>query len=438
MALSTNPLLNKAINRVLNSNNPTRISISLRIYTDANADFSWTPLFLESLFIVQDFSNNYADDITVESFISPNDYIKLHENMGDLRAAVTITYLATSTNEIVISEKPIIKKYYAMLINPKDLKRTTQAAHKRTAETMVVKIRLIDIAVYNTRQKRFHGILKNITMGAAIRHIAVAFGIDKMQMVTPDNKHEYEHIIIPPSKGLEDIFEYLQDRYGIYYKGICSYITNETLFISPIHEINSSTDILPINLYMGDSGEHAGPGPRHNKTEDIIEIVLEGNSEIIDMAQAVGENDGTGYMLTRSNRLIDGYIKTSNDSGSVYTNDTSMQIELNESGSTISPNQHHIKQLSDTTDNIFKVASDLYMYKLNILQINWLSPRLDFIKPVHPITYIYDDNSVIANVKGVVEAIGYDFVREGPIGNSKHAYSGVSKMRIRLAPYLTK
>lgn len=431
MASGTNPLLLKSINRVMSSPEPTQVTISLKIVSPSNPEFLWKADFVESFVVLQDFLGNYGDDITTEITIAPRDYLRLHENMKDLVADVTLTYLGNNTAQKTFNKDPDVRQYRVMLIDPQDLRRQIQGAKQRVEATMKTTLRLIDPLLYDVRQRQFHGTFNETTMEGVIRYIANAFGIERVSLTTPDNVHVYDHIIIPPSKGFEEIFAYLQDRYGVYLKGICSYITNRTLYIYPPFE-NRPKSPRVAHFYLGDQGEYAGAHTYHRVDGNVIEIVLDGNPDIADLAQMGGENEGTGYILSRSNQIMDGYIETT-DTGSKFTHSSSMSVSLQGVG-TLTPNRHNLKQAPMATDNIFILTSQLVKFQASVVHADWPKAVPHLLHPGHRCKYVYDDEGNLATTEGILEGAGYEYIRMGPIGDGNYNYNSNGRVRFRVDP----
>lgn len=429
--LSINGSLRRSIEDVLGSPTPTTLTYSLKLTSTEDTTLEWTALFMSDLSIVQDFIKNYGDDIVVKTVISPRMFLRLHEVIGSLEAALTVKYTGSSLVKKTLDVAPVVRKYRAMLIDPIDLRRRVLGAAGRVEDTMEIQIRLVDPLLYDVRQRYFHGTFKGSTIEEAIRYIAKAFGVRNLSLVQPDNVHVFDHIIIPPSMGFDDVWSYLQKKYGVYLKGLCAYITDDTLYIYP--PFNHATEVEDkAHFYLDDIGGHAGFSCYHAVRDGIVSVVLDGNPDTIDLSQMGGENVGTAYQFSRSNQIVDGYMETTNY-GSSFTNNTSMIISA-DGAKLASTGRSHIRQVSSATDNVFALTTNLVKNQAEIIHANWRQALPWLLKPGHAIKYMYDDSGILASTTGILDACAYDMKRIGPIGDGASSFRGIGRVRFRTPP----
>lgn len=428
--MAVNRVLAKAIQRVMETPRPTQVAISMKVISPSLPDFLYKPMFMESYSIIQDFGKNYSDDITVDVKISPRDYLSMHENMDDLLASVTFTYLGNNTNQKIMDPRPITRRYRVMIINPKDIRRFVQGAKHRVEAELDVTLRLIDPVLYAARQRQFHGTFKNTTIDGILRYAAKSFGIKKLYIAPPDNVHVYDHIIIPPAKGFDELFTYLQDVYGVYFKGIHAYFTDGVLYIYPPYE---HVPVFPetAHFYLGELGEHAGSFSYHQEDGDLTEIVLDGHPQIHDLTQMGSENKGTGYMMMRSNQVMDGFM-TTDETGSSFSNSGSMSLSSKDA-KPLAPGNQNVRY-GATTDNAFLLLSDLAQYASEVVVATWPKAVPFLLKPGHKAKYTSDDEGTIKTAPGILDAAGYSYSRIGPIADGDSAYSCSAKVRLRVKP----
>lgn len=426
-----NAALFRAIQKVLGKQSATSVSLSLKVTSPSNPSWAWEVMFIDRMMVIQDFLGMYGDDITCDVKISPAQALRLHENMGDLEASLTLTYMGQSRRIKALEVEPLTLKFRVMVVGARDLRRSIQGAKGRVEDTMDLTLRFIDPLLYDVRQRQFYTTFTNTTVGNAIRYIASAFGVKSLNMAPPDNTHVYDHIIIPPAKGFDEIWSYIQDTYGVYMKGICSYITNGTLYIYPPYE-HRSNERIRAHFYLDDKGGHAGLPSYHSVSDDVLEVVLDGDADVIDLSQMGGENIGTGLMFSRSNQILDGYTKT-DDSGTELTHSSAMMIGV-DSAKTAGADRHNVRQAHATTDNVFALSSQLMRYQAEIVQADWRMAVLWKLSPGQPVRYIYDDEGTLASTDGILDAIGYELINDGPIGGGKSSFSAMGRVRLRIDP----
>jgi hypothetical protein len=427
----SNKLLHQAVTRILSHQETTQMSLSVRLSSPSIPTFSRTITRIDTFTLIQNFGENYGDDIVMSFNMAPKDYSTLYDNRHDLEAVLKIVYVSNQTQRVVYNVKPVIKRYRVLLVDAHDMRRVIQGARFRVEETYPVKIRLIDPVLYDLRQREFHGIFRNVTVEAVLRHIASSFGVTLLNLAPPDNTHVYDHVIIPPSQGFDAVFAYVQDTYGVYFKGLVAYFTDGVLHIYPPFSYGQE-DFDVAHLYLGEQGDYAGGTSYHRRTEDLLEIVLDGTPEVVDLSQMGGETYGTGIALVRSGQVMDSFMATEAE-GSTFNHATGLTIE-DPDAAVLTPGRHNIRHSAITSDNVFAQMAQLAKYNAEIVVATWIRAVPDLLRPGHRLKYLYDNDGLVATRRGILEAVGYVFERVSMLDGVAHNYVSHAKVRFRVQP----
>ena len=426
-----NGALARSINRVVGAQTPTSVSMILQILSPSNPALKWRATFINYLSIVQNFSETFGDDITCEFKISPRDALILHENIDDLTASLRYTYIARNSAQKMLDIPPVIRTYRVMIKNVQDLRRTVQGAKGRIEPTMTLQLQLVDPLVYAIRQRVYYSTFSQTNIEGVLRHVAKSFGVTRFSLVPPDNVHVYDHVIIPASKTFAEVWAYIQNTYGVYFKGIRAYITDETLYVYPPYEhVRRGPNMA--HIYLDEQGAHAGMNSYHRVKDGVVEVVLDGNPRVMDLSQMAGENTGTGVLFSRSDQILDGYMAT-DESGSRLTHSSSMIVNV-KGAKTVGGDRFNVRQAPNTTDNVFALTSNLVAEQAEIIQGEWRQAVPGLLKPGHHLKYLYDDEGAMATSEGILEAAAYDFSRIGPVSGSDFAFAALGVLRFRIDP----
>jgi hypothetical protein len=376
---------------------------------------------------------------TLEYTAAPDDYIQLFNNSKSLQVALRIVYVDSQTQQRVFTPPPIARTYKAMLDDPQDLlKKYTTGSLMPSASMPVteqhlsaripVKLHLIETNAYTLRQQQFNGIYQKATVASVIAHIVQSYSITQLYLVPPDNTLAFQHIVIPPSQNISEIFDYMHTTYGIYMKGIDWYFTNNILYLYPAYENNPSIKYTA-DVYNVSDGNYAGLLSYHQLTPASNNIAIVSTTKVntTDISRPAAENAGTNFSFMRASSVIDTFTTTTVN-GTFVNNNNALTV-----GSvidrTISNNANNPKY-QKTTDNIFLESSKLAKMSAVLIQCGWLNAIPFQLFPGHNVKYHYDAAGTFTNQQGMLERVVYYFnrKRQNAVGN---IYGGHAEMNLR-------
>jgi len=443
---SVSTVMNEAINSILASahTTATEFNISITLTSADNPKFIVVPLFIEEMTITEDYSNAYAEVVTVKFTVSPLEYELIFKNMKDLLAAVTIVYIDAQHSKLVFDPPPINRKYKAILKNPQNLstKFTTGSlrptidqpkTEQHVSARIPVELQMIEYEAYVIRQQQFHAMFSNTNVQALINHIAKVYNIPRLYLVKPDNTHTWSNIVIPPGKSISDIFDFIQVTYGVYMKGIEFFYTDKTLYVYPPYEMRP---VIPYtaNIFNAPEGAYSGSRAYHATDSKNISIVSTTSVDTKDLAVSSAENTGSSKSFIRASQLIDNFSGLT-QAGVRVSHNNSLTVSGRNSR-TMTRNANN-DRYGKTTDNIFHEASELAKWNATLVKLGWLQAVPYVLRPGHAVKYAYDDNGIFVSKSGILEVVVYKIAhqRRLDVGNT---YSCRADMRLRVESDLGK
>lgn len=437
--LNVSAALGNAINAVLSSNSITEFTLDIQITNTDDSTYNFVPDWIDKLTITQNFAEKFGDIVMLDFQSSPTDYMKLFNNSKSLQVALRIVYYDSQNSQRVFTPPPIARVYKAMLVNPQDLskKYTTgslmpTAAMPQTEQHVSARIpttlHLIETTVYTLRQQKVHGIYQSAKSADVMAHIIQSFSIKQLYMVPPDNLMVWDHIVIPPALGIDEIFDYLQYHHGVYMKGIDWYYTNNMMYIYPAYE-NNPVIQYKANIYNAPDGSYAGMHSYHNSipASNQLGIVSTSKVKTKDISRPAAENVGTNFSFVRASSIIDKF-STTTAKGTFINNNNSLTVGST-TDRTISNNANN-PQYTKVTDNIFEESSKLAKWDAVRLECDWINAVPFLLYPGHNITYSFDKNSVFTSQQGILEGVVYTFNRKRQLGNG-YVYGGNATLTFR-------
>lgn len=425
-----NTTLLKTADSIIKAQTPTQYSIKARfINSIASSTFSFYPLRIERLSINRNYAENFGDEIDLYFKISPHDYALMQDQGQNLICILTMTYL-NKNRTVVQNPKPIQKQYYVSIINPADIRSMAPDVQNITTPSLDIRVRLIEKTIYDLRQIKLNTIFQNVTITQAIYAIANHFGIEKVHLTKPDNVHVYDHIPIKSYQPIAGVYPYLQKNFGVYQKGINSYVTDGVLYVYPAFDTDPDYD-KSVKFYQVDLNRYAGAQSYHKTETNLVSVVVANTPQVVDLSIAGSENVGTGFIFTKASKLVDGMSTLDSVSGAQYTEETSLAVSL-KNPRTISSDSNNIIHIPPT-DNPFPHMSRILSQQASLMTLKWEGADPFILDPPHKAEYMYDKNSVMYSRKGMIEKAQYEIVFTQKV-STYDLFSCVGLLTLRLSP----
>lgn len=387
---------------------------------------------IESLTIHQDLVQNYADKITAELRMERDPYIGMLYMRKNMQCKLQITF--TKPDEVLddkqYSRKPDYELTYMVILTKfEDLFKkmsSEQLFPKKRNEndndrkTYLMSIELIAEDVYKARKESLYFTGRDTSMYDMMRYCANYFGYKKALLSKPDNSKKYSNFVIPPSYGIESIWNFLQTAAGLgmYNDGLISYIMNGMLFVYP--RFGEPVNKLPIHVYCLGGNKFSGLNrmdwEEGKQTSPIssckypLHILSPSELNETNWTSLGSENDQTAICAQMSELVIDATRKLINDKR------TDLEHRTHTFG--VVPSDvmdyerfvrvRHVK----SEGNLFKLASELRSFQGRSIKFEWPHARPWCFHPATIVTIHYDDHSKMEEATGICEMAHYVFEKD--------------------------
>ena len=436
--LNVSAALAGAIDAVLAPKTITEFTVDCSITSLNDASYNFTPDWIDHLTITQSFAENFGDIVMLQFACKPADYMTLFNNSQGLQVALRFVYYDSQLAQRVFTPPPVARVYKAVLLDPQDLSKkyttgslmptaTMPQTEQHVSTRIPATLHLIESTVYTLRQQQIHGIYKTAKAADVMSHIVQSFSIKQLYMVPPDNTMAWDHIVIHPAQGIDQIFDYLQYNHGVYMKGIDWYYTNNMLYVYPAYENNP---IIPYkaDIYNAPEGSYAGLYSYHNPdTSNHIGIVSTTKVKTTDISRPSAENAGSNFSFVRASTIVDKFATTT-AKGTFINNNNALTVgtQINRTATQNANNPRYSK----ATDNIFEESSKLAKWSAVLLETSWRNAVPYLLYPGHNIRFNFDRNSVFTTQQGILEKVVYQFSKVRQISNG-YVYAGDATLNIR-------
>ncbi len=412
------------IKNAANSPNIYKIEAQLE-HTESN--WKLPLLRIEGLNIIQDYVNNYLDYTVLTTLLHPAQVIEMLQYAQDLKCTLILTKYHWATF-LPLEEGIIIKQYRAIIENIEDLTKkfnvreynqfqskpenaTIQASD--ISARIPINIQLLDEDIYTKRHIKINTIFnQDITVEQVIYWILNVFNITNIVMhPINNNTYKFKNLKIPPVHGLDSVFEYIHNTYGIYSKGFSHYHFDTVSYLWGIYDHQAKSKNT-IKLYSAPNiplDNHNGYHYIEKDTNDI-HIVTTSKVELQSPLLKGSENIGTTMSIHNSDLAIDGY-KSVDNKGKLHINSNTTSY-ISNSESTLHKKTSNNFTYRNAGSNPFLLASELAAYQGVLFRCQWRMSVPYSLYPAQSVIVHYDDkDGVFVTQKGILNGVSYQSVK---------------------------
>lgn len=429
-----NTTLANAIAAVVASSANNQWTITVTFLSTSDPSYSFSPLDLDGVKIVQDAPKSHMDSVLVKFPLAMNDYANMYDHMQDLHAVIKMVYCDSNGHQ-VITTPPIVKRYVASIIDPKDVRKHHTDVQYRTQEfDMSTEVKLTEETAYLARANDFHGICQSATVEDAIRVATDAFGISKCTITPVDNTHLWDHIVVPANRSFADFYSWLQFNYGVYMAGMRHYFTDDHLFVYAPYDTTPTTEKTLI-VYQAQKGLYAGKDNYARIKTDTVEVVTNEITKVSDKATYGSENVGTSMVFLRSSEMVDGVVQHDPVQGIKFNDDVVLNLSL-QNPKTLRAGANKTVY-TKSTDNPWILSSKMLSTQATLLRFCWHMSTPYVLRPGLAVVYYSDNGGKMVKRTGIIEAMEMLLVRMEQ-GSGGRLYKATANVEVRLQPFETE
>lgn len=399
------PRLKEALGEIVTAEHPHSLYRPECTLLNANAGIE-LKVRLFSMTVIQDFVNNYQDIIQIEVEMFPADYRNVIAHIQDLECSLVLYPCEPDTGTDIYDDDPIIiqdgvftedqtdfdKQFQSNAMGDNKDDGTTLSASQAQAYGRF-KFHLMSKEMRDIRKVQINMIGRETTLEPVLHWACQQFKVDSTIILPVDNTSTIDNFIIPPMKNIGTLFPYLQQRYGIYKKGLGYYYTDNTLYMYPLYDTDVSTSPYQdgvVHLVNGVQTYFSMVNFFHKWDDQDLYIAATHYLEVHPMDTAASENKGDNIVTTNADTVLDRLAPVQGD-GKVEVADNQTVIKRqNSAGNMSSDSQSVVYQ--DVTSNIYQTTTELARDDGSSLATIWGNAEPFSIKPAQHLVYTYSTN----------------------------------------------
>lgn len=444
MFVNVSEALNEKIYEALSGEDSAVFRVECKI-TNPNSGLNITPRLVTGFAIHQDFITKYTDDVRIMVELSIPDFMSLLNNVKDLECtlilqAVNVFFLCDDYDQ-----EPLVFNMRAILPNQEDFQKKfninafedADTGEKTTLEQNIasvpVELQLIDKFIYGLRHRQMNAIFTESTMESVMHWIGQQIGVEKVCAIPPDNPASYSNLVIPPMQSIDTIFPFLQERYGIYSKGLGYYVVNNTLYIYPIHDIDpeKSPDVPVLHIVNCPEFNFGSLDKYHTKKDDDLYIVSNTTVNLKVLNTAGAENSGNVHVSVNADEVFDKFSTYKKGGDVEILPDTLTVLEMQGKSSNMSSDMQNVKFAGETT-NLYSATATMAATDGSLMKLGWVRAVPHSIYPGESVIYHYDgEKKEYHTAKGKVLGVTYEAVTH-PAVEIQPWFSFTAELSIKL------
>ena len=305
------------------------------------------------------------------------------------------------------------KTYVAKATNTEDVDMSSMSREMINAERMdnetiaVVVVELLDRLAWDLRTRSVGGPFHQTNALDVARYLLQKNQL-RERLSTGDFNYSisyvdkppktYECILIEEGKTFLDVFDFLQNKYGIYSKGLGIFLYKQTWeLFEPYNPAKFDEGGERLVIYNVPTDEMMSPDRNFYREGDVYYIAATGESKVINSIDDHAVNEGTGVRF--------GDIRSLENRGLGDDNNIDPRKYLTEVNTNPRENVVNAPMLAERyTDNPLKASSELYRRRGVVVTLQWENGLYDALKPGMGVELIYPQANSIRRVKGTLLA----------------------------------
>jgi len=277
---------------------------------------------------------------------------------------------------------------------------------------MDVYLELVDRSLEPLRIKTTGGAFRNVT----VKDVCTALLMSESNMVTidgkpsvagvdvvePDNTDTLSNVVIPHGTRLTSIPTLLQQRHGIYNRGIGTYFQNfngkKMWFVYPVYDTERFDDKGKKVIFYAVPQERF---PQLDKSYtidgDLLKIAVTAQKRYVDTAEVALMNAGSGYRMPDARSFMTKPVMLGEDGPKASRANLNHEVAVKERDDNL-----NFAPVSGASSNPFQQRSAILSRSMAQIDLVWECSDVSLIYPGMPCKFMYLSRGKVISVKGTI------------------------------------
>lgn len=429
---------------ITNSNISFQPAWHVKATLKGHPDYSFEIPKITKLSIHQEFERNVCDFINISVLVPISVFRSLELYFRGLKCKLEF-YRADPKENIISTMPSFTLEWFAIPLNHGSLYRNANPQQLNESDgNQYDKQQLVEIsfsldnpAATDMRNKKTSGVFRDTNVTEMLYWTSYHFGAKTVDMRPVQNTEVYENFILEPMHYMNDIFDYIQTRYGIYQFGISIYYfgLNEQdgilyiyppyLYNPPLLEGEPETEIIYLGQRQLQFGVNTSkmypPGGKkitmNGETKDItggFKILCSNVGDQFSLSDFGADTHGTISLTFNANRIIDKWrsIEQDNQYRCIPKHKGDVLDGIAKDQDLVGFAASHYNPRYDVSYNNGRVISSaLAKVNCDVVTLRWTGAEPWSLRPGRRITFTYgvNTNTYVEQIPGICSEIVYSF-----------------------------
>jgi len=407
-------------------------------------DYSFEVPKITHLSIHQEFELNVCDYINISVMVPINEMRILEMFFKSLKCK--LSFFRADPKESIVSKVPAFEiEWFAVFLNHGSIYRNTAPKQlneldgKQYDKQQMVEVSfsLVNPGAVDMRGKKTAGVFRNAKVEEMLYWVSYHFGAKKVDMRPVQNTNIYENFILEPMHYMNDIFSYIQERYGVYQFGISVYyfgldaqdgvlfIYPPYLYDPPVTDVEDSIEIIYLGqrqLQFGVNSSKSYTKEGKRVTYNDITVDITGGLKIL--CSQVGDQfspsdfgaDTVGSMSITFNAdsIVDKWRSIDQDAQyrCIPKHKLNVMDGIAKDQDLVGFASSHYNPRYDVSYNNGRViSSQLAKTNCNLITLKWTGATPWKLRPGKRILFTYGEHtdSDVNQIPGIISEMAYNF-----------------------------
>ena len=378
-----------------------------------SSGFQYQARYIKNFVISQDYVGNYMDEFQIAIDVTVHELMDILKNIQGLMAYIKLfpmdmvtldpgkgDILTFNLNVYIDDQQDPVKKFQPASFGDQgievkkgenDALGAATTPQQAEAQTSFI-FHGIEVSAYTMRHRQLNAICKDSDLKHILYWSAYHLGASDCHIIEPDNTTVYPYVVIPPMTGAAKLFPYLQERFGIYARGLAFYYSQGLMNVWPPFDTDTGVSLYdgvchlinaPAKTYLGNDHYHVV-----DDKDLYIASITESTLEPLN-TQAT-ENRANVHLSSDADKLKDNWTQVNTETNQVFRKADTLTAVLSANTARNMVSGATNVSFKGERVNLFQTSSDMAATDGTILKCGWAAAKPRLFLPGMNVVYHYE------------------------------------------------
>lgn len=403
-------------------------------YDKENDEEVIIPMHLQSINVLRNYVQDFADVTTISVLLGLGDYAHLiYPNRVWLEITIIQKQLLESSTEVDPDADEVSERFKAVLMDTQQAPTIAQGQESNSREALnrtqvfTAHFQLISKPVEQIRIQATGGIYRNVKVEDAIKSCITGalerIKTDEQRSVVGtevsavDNTDIVPQLLIPHGTRVVDVPGLIQERFGVYNSGLGSYVQGRHWFVYPLYDTSVfESRKNSLSVLVLPKRKYANIERTFLDEDGAVTVLATSETGFQDDSGTNTLNIGNGARFSSADDLMETPVTTGGNKARISRKDNNREFIAGQAA----PMNNVAFKGRRVTSNPFPVYSELAAINGGMLRMVWENSDASLILPGMATKITYVDGDDVKQIFGVVHRVSHVNHNLGVIGEPRY------------------